>query len=76
MCAPLGIQGQVHSLERMAEEDVVGFGLATCENLLSGRHLRLQYECLLLQEGIRQEEGERLGMWPSDSQEQGGGGVP
>lgn len=36
----------------MAEEDVVGFGLTTCENLLSGRHLRLQYECLLLQEGI------------------------
>lgn len=42
-----------------------GFWPRTCENLLSGRHLQLQYECLLLKESIRQEEGERPEMWPA-----------
>lgn len=36
MCALLGTQGQVHGLEQMAEEDDVGFGFTTCENLLWG----------------------------------------
>lgn len=43
---PAGRPGQARSLERVAEEDAVGFGFATCENLLWRRHLQLQYECL------------------------------
>lgn len=64
--SPFGTQGQVHALERMAGVDAVGFGFTACENLLLGRHLQLQHDCLWLPRSIRKEEGRG----PSCSQSQ------
>jgi hypothetical protein len=58
--SPFGTQGQVHALERMAGVDAVGFGFTACENLLLGRHLQLQHDCLWLPRSIRKEEGRGL----------------
>lgn len=49
----------------------MGFGLAACKNLLSGRPLQLQSECPLLPQSIRRRGRREAGTWPSSSQRPG-----